>query len=53
MKLVDVLILSLAAVFVFIGTYETINFGIGTGYWSVMMAVLLLFVYAYRKRAKK
>jgi len=53
MKLVDVLILSLAAVFSFIGIYESIQFGIGTGYWAIMLAIMLLFVFSYRKRIGK
>jgi hypothetical protein len=53
MKLVEVLILSLAIVFIIIGIYETIRFGIGSGYWSVMLAVILFFVYNYRKQSKK
>ena len=53
MKLTDVIILSLAIVFIFIGLYESIRFGIGTGYWAVMLAILLLFVFSYRKRTVK
>jgi hypothetical protein len=53
MKLADVLILSLAVVFTIIGIYEIIRFGIGSGYWSVMLAVILFFVYNYRKQSKK
>jgi predicted membrane protein len=53
MKLIDVLIISLAVVFIIIGIYEMIQFGIGSGYWSVMLAVILFFVYNYRKQSKK
>jgi hypothetical protein len=53
MKFIDVLLLSLMAVFVFIGLYETILFGIGTGYWALMLAIFLFFIYTYRKRASK
>jgi predicted membrane protein len=53
MKLSDTIILALIAVFLFIGIYETIRFGIGTAYWSIMLAVVLFFVYSYRKKPKK
>lgn len=53
MKLVDVLILSLAVVFIIIGIYEIMVSGIGGGYWSVMLAVLLFFYYNYRKQSSK
>ncbi len=50
MKLVDILILSLAAFFVIIAIYETMTMGIGQAYWLVMMAVMLFFIYTYRKK---
>jgi len=50
MKLVDILILSLAAFFVIIAIYETMTVGIGQAYWLVMMAVMLFFIYTYRKK---
>jgi hypothetical protein len=53
MKLADVLILSLAVVFIIIGIYEIIRFGIGSGYWSIMLAVLMFFIFNYRKQSKK
>jgi hypothetical protein len=53
MKLIDTLLLALAVVFIIIGIYEIIQFGIGTGYWSVMVAILLFFYYHYRKGTKK
>jgi len=49
MKLIDILILSLAAFFVIIAIYETMTVGIGQAYWLVMMAVMLFFIYTYRK----
>jgi hypothetical protein len=50
MKLIDILILSVAAFFVIIAIYEIITVGIGQAYWLVMMAVMLFFVYTYRKK---
>ncbi len=50
MKLVDVLLLSLAVVFIIIGIYETMTRGIGHAYWSVMFSIILFFAYTYRKK---
>ena len=50
MKLVDMLLLSLAVVFVIIGIYETMTRGIGHAYWSVMLSILFFFIYTYRKK---
>jgi len=53
MKLIDTIILSLAVVFIIIGIYEIITKGIGHAYWAVMLAIILFFVYNYRKNAAK
>ena len=50
MKLVDVLLLALAVGFLFIGAYETITVGIGTGYWGIMAALCCFFYFVYRKK---
>lgn len=50
MKLVDVLLLSLAVVFIIIGVYEVMTMGIGHAYWSVMLAVVLFFAFTLRKK---
>jgi hypothetical protein len=50
MKLADILLLSLAVVFTIIGIYEIMTLGIGRAYWSVMLAVILFFLYTYRKK---
>ncbi len=52
MKLADVIILSLAVVFIIIGIYEVMAYGAGQAYWAIMLAVLLFFYYSYRKRQK-
>jgi hypothetical protein len=50
MKLLDALILSLAAFFVIIGIYEIMTVGVGQAYWLVMIAMILFFVQVYRKK---
>lgn len=50
MKLFDIILLSLAAAFLLIGIYEIIKFGVGQGYWSVMISVAFFFFYTYRKK---
>ncbi|MFM7485802.1 MAG: hypothetical protein ACKOC0_11755 [Cytophagales bacterium] len=50
MKLLDVVLLSLAAGFVIIGIYEVMTLGIGHAYWAIMLSLILFFVYNYRKR---
>ena len=50
MKLVDIVLLSLAVVFVIIGVYEVMVTGIGNAYWSVMLSFILFFVYVLRKK---
>ena len=52
MNLVDVLLLSLAAVFIIIGIYEVMAFGFGQAYWAIMLSVISFFIYSYRKRRK-
>ena len=50
MKLIDVIILSLAVVFVVIAIHQTMVAGFKESYWAVMLALLLFFAYNYRKR---
>lgn len=50
MKLTDVILLSLAAFFVIIAIYETMTLGFGQSYWLTMIAMILFFLYLYRKR---
>lgn len=52
MSLIDVLLLSLAAVFIIIGVYEIMTLGAGQAYWAIMLAMGLFFIYTYRKRKK-
>jgi len=50
MKLTDIIIISLAFVFIIIGMYEMMALGPSEGYWSVMIAIALFFWYQIRKR---
>jgi hypothetical protein len=52
MKLSDVLIISLAVVFIIIGIHQVITVGLGNAYWAIMLALILLFVFNLRKRSK-
>lgn len=50
MRLVDVLLLSLAVVFIIIGIYEVMTVGIGSAYWAIMLATVLFFIFTLRKK---
>jgi hypothetical protein len=52
MKLPDVIILSLAVVFIIIGIDQIITSGFGNAYWAIMLALILFFVYNLRRRKK-
>lgn len=49
MKLLDIILLSLAVVFLIIGIYEIMALGPTQGYWAVMLAMVFLFGYYTRK----
>jgi uncharacterized membrane protein len=49
MKLADILLLSLSAAMVIVGTHLTITVGLTASYPVFMFAVALLFWYRYRK----
>ncbi|MCB0491782.1 MAG: hypothetical protein KDC93_05135 [Cyclobacteriaceae bacterium] len=51
MKLVDILLLSLAVVFIVVGAYEVMAVGLGHAYWAIMISMILFFVYSIRKRS--
>jgi len=52
MNFLDVLLLSLAAVFIIIGIFEVMALGLGQAYWAIMLSVTFFFIYSYRKRKK-
>jgi uncharacterized membrane protein len=49
MKLLDIILLSLAVVFVIIGIYEIMVLGPANGYWAVALALVFLFGYQIRR----
>jgi uncharacterized membrane protein len=49
MKLKDIILLSLSAALVIVGTHLTITLGLTASYPVFMFAVVLLFWYRYRK----
>lgn len=50
MKLIDVLVLSLAVAFLIIGIHQTMTLGFGKAYWAIMVSLILYFVYNLRKK---
>jgi amino acid permease len=52
MKLLDVVILALAVVFLIIGIDQSITLGFASAYWALMLALILFFLYTFRKRKK-
>ena len=50
MKLLDVVLLSLAVAFIIIGVHQTINVGFGKAYWAIMLALVFFFLYNLRRR---
>ena len=50
MKLVDVLVLSLAVAFLIIGIHQTMVVGFGKAYWAIMLSLVLYFVFNFRKK---
>ena len=53
MKLLDTIIISLAVVSIIIGAYEVMSYGLGHAYTYIMLAMLLMFWFTYRKLFKK
>ena len=49
MKLLDIILLSLSAALVIVGTHLTITLGLTTSYPVFMFSVVLLFWYRFRK----
>jgi hypothetical protein len=52
MKLFDIVLLSLGAVFIIIGIYEVMAVGMAHAYSSLMLALLAFFWFTYRKKSK-
>lgn len=51
-KLPDIILLSLAVVFIIIGIDQMIRLGFGSAYWAIMLSMILFFVYNLRRRKK-
>ena len=52
-KLAEIILISLAVVFVIIGMYEIMTLGPSNGYWAVMLAMICFFGYFIRKNKPK
>jgi len=52
-SLLDIILISLAVVFVIIGMYEIMTLGASNGYWAVMVAMACFFGYYLRKNVGK
>jgi len=52
MKLLDVILISASAGFLIIGIYEIMKGNFADNYWILMMMLLCLFVYGYRKNMR-
>ena len=52
MKLVDVLVLSLAVAFLIIGMHQIFTLGLENAYWAIMLSVALYFVFVLRKKKR-
>ncbi|HEY3401935.1 MAG TPA: hypothetical protein VGK59_01030 [Ohtaekwangia sp.] len=53
MKLADILILSLAVVFLIIGIHQTMVLGFEQAYWALMLTLILFFMLTLRRNKKK
>ncbi|MCD9016982.1 hypothetical protein [Parachryseolinea silvisoli] len=52
MKLLDIILLSLAVAFLIIGIHQTMTLGIGQAYWALMLTSVLFFVIVLRKKKR-
>ncbi len=53
MKLLDYILLSLSVTFLVMGIYEVMAVGIGQAYSVLMISIVLLFVFWYRKAQRE
>jgi hypothetical protein len=53
MKKLDAILFFLAMAIFVIGIYEAMVIGLSESYWIFMLSLSLLFLYGYRKNAKK
>ena len=52
MKLFDTVLLSLGVVFIIIGAYEVMAYGLGHAYIYIMLAMGVFFWFTYRKKSR-
>ena len=52
MKLLDIVLISASAGFLIIGIYEIMKGNFADNYWILMMMLICLFVYGYRKNLR-
>lgn len=52
MKLLDIVLLSASVGFLIIGIYEVMKGNFANNYWILMMMLICLFVYGYRKNLR-
>jgi hypothetical protein len=50
MKVLDIVILSTAIVFLIIGIDQIMKVGFADAYWAIMLALVLFFVFNLRRR---
>jgi predicted membrane protein len=53
MKLLDIIIFSLAVAFLIIGIHQIMTVGFASAYWMIMLVTILFFIYSYRKRKEE
>lgn len=50
MKLLLVILLSLAVAFLIIGIHQIMTLGFAYGYWAIMLALIFFFIYTLKRR---
>lgn len=53
MKIPDVILLALAAVFLIVGIDQIMTVGLMHAYWALMLALVFFFVFTLRMRKKR
>lgn len=53
MKIPDIILLSLAIVFLIVGIDQIMKVGLAAGYWAIMLALVLFFLINLRRRKNK
>lgn len=53
MKLPDIILLSLVVVFIIISAHQIMSVGFGNAYWAIMLSLLFLSLFNWRKRKQR